>query len=140
MNYFKIALCTLFLSLGFSTPSFAEIVVIINPNNNNEINADIIRKIFLKKINTFSDGVEAKPFDLLDEARQIEFTKKALRKTSSSLHSYWSRMIFSAKGYPPKALSAAEMKRVVASNISAIGYIDSKDVDDSVKVLATQGL
>lgn len=136
MSYFKIIFCTLFLSLGFSKFSFAEVVVIVNPDNHIVIDAKKIRSIFLGKIKTFSNGEEVKPLDLLDgEAGKSEFIQKVLRKTSSSLNSHWSRMIFSSKGRPPIELSTVKMKEAVASNKNAIGYIDSKDIDDSVKIL-----
>ena len=48
----------------------------------------------------------------------------------------WAQNIFAGKGLPPKvATPGAEMKRLVATNRNAIGYIRASEVDDTVKVL-----
>jgi ABC-type phosphate transport system substrate-binding protein len=46
--------------------------------------------------------------------------------------------VFSGKATPPKELgSAAEVKKFVAANPDAIGYIEKSAVDGSVKVVLT---
>ena len=137
-NYLTIILCAILLSLGYSVSSHAEIAVIVNNDNNNSLDLKNIRKIFLGKTKAFPDGTEAKPLDQPeDSAIKSEFTSKVLRKTAASLNSYWSRMLFSSKGRPPRAMSADNVKKTIASNKNAIGYIDSKDIDSTVKVLLT---
>jgi hypothetical protein len=47
-------------------------------------------------------------------------------------------IVFAAKGKPPKQYkSSAEVKKAVADNPNAIGYIEKSAVDDTVKVIAT---
>ena len=48
----------------------------------------------------------------------------------------WGSLAFSAKATPPEELgSTAEVKKFVAANPDAIGYIEKSAVDGSVKVV-----
>jgi len=127
-----------FVALGLALPALADIAVIVHADNPVKLNAKEIRSIYLAKINEFSNGDRVRPIDVNnnDEVRGA-FTKKILRKSPSSLNSYWSRMIFSAKGTPPQTLSMAAAKAKVANDKSAIAYIDAALVDDSVRVVHT---
>lgn len=49
---------------------------------------------------------------------------------------HWSKIIFTGRGTPPTALpDSMAVKRRVAEDPHAIGYIDQSQVDDSVRVL-----
>lgn len=116
----------------------AKIAVIINPANSFDLEAVEIRKLFLKKTKTLPNGLEAIPVDLPDNnPNKALFSKLVLRKSEASLNSYWSRMLFSSKGQPPKKMNPEEIKAFVANNKQAIAYIDTQDVDNSVKVILT---
>lgn len=116
----------------------AEVAVIVNNSNANATmsNSDISR-IFLGKSSKFPDGSAASPLDQSNgsSVRQ-EFNDKVLGKSESQLKSYWSRLIFTSKGSPPKQLGDdAAVKAAVAADANAIGFIDSASVDGSVKVV-----
>lgn len=136
MKHSKLILC-LILSLA-TMPSFAKIAVIVHPSNTAQLNANEVRQIFLGKTRTFPNGSKVQPFDTKDEsATKKIFTEQVLHKNLSSLNSYWSRMLFSSKGKPPKTLNEEKIKAMVASNKNAIAYIQAGAVDNSVKVLFT---
>jgi hypothetical protein len=45
-------------------------------------------------------------------------------------------MVFTGRGRPPQQVrDSAAMKELLAANPGAIGYIDTRDVDESVRVL-----
>ena len=136
MKGIKFSVLALLIGLLGTLPAFADISVIVNPNNNIELSAKEVRAIYLAKTNAFPSGDKVQPLDINnnDEIKN-KFSKDVLRKSPSSLNSYWSRMIFSAKGTPPQSLSMAAVKVKVANDKSAIGYIDSSMVDDSVRVV-----
>ena len=115
----------------------AAVAVIVHPDNDVDISLSEIRSIFLAKSTFYPDGSEPIVYQLnADDASSAVFNKKALKKSNSSLNSYWARMLFSSQGKPPKELtSSLDMKRIVAQNKSAIGYIDASEVDSSVRVL-----
>jgi hypothetical protein len=50
----------------------------------------------------------------------------------------WSRLTFTGQGRPPKELAdAVAVKKAVAADPRAIGYIDKADLDASVTVVLT---
>jgi ABC-type phosphate transport system substrate-binding protein len=135
---------TLYKSIFFlllsvtSVLSSAEVAVIISSANSNaSIASGDITKIFLGKSKKFPDGSQAVPIDQDDgtPARDA-FNEKVLGKSDSQLKSYWSRLIFTGKGTPPKQSgSDADVKALIAKNPNMIGYIDASAVDGSVKVV-----
>ncbi len=133
----KILLATI-LTFSVQSLSWAEVAVIVHPSNTATISPEDIDRIFLGKKNTFSDNNKATPFYLAQgHAAYDEFNKKALGKSSSQIKAYWSKLIFTGKGTPPDAIG--DVKAViakVASDPSAIAYIDATQVTDEVKVVA----
>ena len=117
--------------------SQAEIAVIVNKNNSVTINAEEIKGIFLGKINTFPNGIEAIP--LVQKAKTPianEFTKKVLKKTNSQVQAYWSKLVFTGQGTSPKELSNnKKVISIVSSNLNTIGYINAKYIPDNVRVI-----
>ena len=137
MNTFYKSIFFLLVSCA-SMLSSAEVAVIISSaNGNTSIAAGDVTKIFLGKTKKFPDGSQAVPIDQDDgtPARDA-FNEKVLGKSASQLKSYWSRLIFTGKGTPPKQSgSDADVKALIASNPNMIGYIDASAVDGSVKVV-----
>ncbi len=71
-------------------------------------------------------------------AAREAFNDKVLGKSSSQLKAYWSRLIFTGKGTPPKESgSDADVVSLVAKNPNLVGYVDAAAVDGSVKVVYT---
>jgi ABC-type phosphate transport system substrate-binding protein len=64
------------------------------------------------------------------------FYQKATGHDLSQVKATWSRLIFTGKALPPKEVSdAAAVKKAVAADPKAIGYIEKSEVDSSVKVV-----
>ena len=119
--------------------ALADVAVIVNPNNSDALDKDSISRIFLNKAKAFPSGIKAEPV-ALDEGQSAtdEFNSKVLNKTAAQLTAFWSKLVFTGKGQPPKALASdAEVISAVAANPGAIGYVDAAAVNDSVRVVAT---
>ena len=117
---------------------FAQVAVVVNPKSPlATMTADQVSGIFLGKSNTLPSGGTAMPTDLPDSAPAHElFYTKVTGKSSAQVKAAWSRLVFSGKATPPKELaSSADVKKFVASNPDAIGYIEKAAVDSSVKVV-----
>ncbi|OUS40653.1 hypothetical protein A9R00_04965 [Oleispira antarctica] len=131
----------MFISLLVLAPvAKAEVAVIVSIENKNSytsIDKDLIERIFLSKVKNFPDGSVVKPLNLKQgHYLRDEFNSGFLSKTESQLSRYWSRLRFSGKAeLPQEARTVEEVKALVANNPSLIGYIDSMDVDDSIKVV-----
>lgn len=131
---------TLLLSCSIMFPgsAFAEYAVIVSASNGNaSMSSDDISRIFLGKTSKFPNGSKAKPLDQSeDNPARESFNNAVLGKDSSQLKAYWSRLIFTGKGTPPKeAGDDTAVKSQVAGDTSAIGYVDASVVDDSVTVV-----
>jgi len=95
-----------------------------------------IEEIFLGKVTRFPDGSSAVPLDLIEGSPERDEFYAKLGKSPAQLKAYWSKIIFTGRGQPPKAVATGiEMKARLAADPAAIGYIDAKLVDDSVRVL-----
>lgn len=119
--------------------AFADVAVIVHPSNGDTLDKDSISRLFLNKAKAFPNGTQAEPIALAEsQPATNEFNAKVLNKSAAQLTAFWSKLVFTGKGQPPKALASdADVVSAVASNINAIGYIDAGAVNDSVRVVAT---
>lgn len=125
------------LLLAFSATATAEIAVIVNPANGNDLSDKQISRAFLGKLKSFADGQSIKAVNAKSaNPTRAEFEKNVLSKSSAQVKAYWSKQLFTGKGTPPDELASdAEILSFVASTPNAIGYIDASKLDGSVKVI-----
>jgi ABC-type phosphate transport system substrate-binding protein len=105
-------------------------VVVSTKSATASMTAEQVSNIFL--------GKTPAPSADLPESNPVrdQFYTKATGKTAAQVKAVWARLIFSGKATPPKELtSAAEVKKFVAANPDAIGYVEKSAVDSSVKVV-----
>ena len=123
--------------LGLSFSAQAQVAVIVNPKSSTaSLSAEQVASLFLGKTGSLPGGI-AQPTDLPESSPlRDQFYSKAAGKSSSQVKAIWARLAFSGKATPPKELaSAAEVKKFIAANADAIGYIEKSAVDDSVKAV-----
>ncbi|WP_434928324.1 phosphate ABC transporter substrate-binding protein [Shewanella sp. HL-SH8] len=130
-------LCSILLSL-ISLQASAAIAVIVHPSNADSIDQKYIENIYLGKVKSFPSGEQVVPINMdASQAAKETFDSAVLSKSASQLKAYWSKKMFTGKGTPPKEVSSTEdMIKLISSNPSMIGYIDSGSVNDTVKVVA----
>lgn len=120
----------------------AEVVVIVSARSSvTSLSAEQTAKIFLGKTTTFPNDGAAFPVDQVEgsEVRK-EFYEKVVHKTPTQLSAYWARVIFTGNGQPPVELEGnITVRSVIAKNKNAIGYIDKRYVNKSVRVVLTIG-
>ena len=125
--------------IGISYSAQAAVDVVVHPSNANAIDAGAIKKIFTGKSKSFADGSKALPITQSDGSSATdEFNQKVLNKSSSQLKAYWSKLVFTGKGIPPKDVASdADVLKLISTNPNMIGYVDVGSVNNSVKVVAT---
>lgn len=133
-KYIKSAACG---AIIFSSMSFADVAIIVNPANNSTFSDSDISRLFLGKLKSFSSGDKAVAINLkLGNSTRDEFESKVLGKSSSQVKAYWSKQVFSGKGKPlPEMVSDTDVMTMVAADSNVVAYIDAANVDDSVKVV-----
>jgi ABC-type phosphate transport system substrate-binding protein len=122
-----IALSQLLIGAAYAD---SDIVVIVNPAAAN-LTKEQVSDLFLGKIKIY------KPLDLPNSAAlKAEFYQKVSGHDLSQVKATWSRLLFTGQAQPPKELpDAAAVKKAVAADPKAVGYISKADVDASVKVI-----
>ena len=125
-------------SLFFSSFAFSGVSVIVNSANSSALGESEVSRIFLGKMKFFPAGGSAMPVNLPEGSNaRNEFEKKVLNKSSSQVKAYWSKLVFTGKGTPPKVVgSDTEMIKMVQSNPAVIGYISDATAADGVTVVA----
>lgn len=117
--------------------AWAEIAVIVHPSNSAAIDQAEITRLFTGRGASFAGGAKATPLNQAEAAAaRADFDSKVLGKSSSQMKAYWSKLVFTGKGTPPKELADdGAVLAAVAADPSAIGYVDASKVDGSVKVV-----
>ena len=125
------------VSLVVSAAAFSGVSVVVHPSNSNEMSKSDITRIFLGKKKSYPDGGEAIPVDQAEgSATRSAFVSTVLKKNGQQIKAYWAQLLFTGKGTPPKEVGGSgDVKKLVSENPALIGYIDSGEVDGSVKVV-----
>jgi ABC-type phosphate transport system substrate-binding protein len=119
---------------SFALPASAETVVIVSQKNPaTRMFSEQASQFFLGKSTLFT------PIDQAEgSAIRADFYRKVADKDAAQVKALWSKLVFTGKGTPPKEHAGnAEVKKAVAADPKAIGYIDKSAVDDTVKVILT---
>ncbi|GJI89853.1 phosphate ABC transporter substrate-binding protein [Duganella hordei] len=116
----------------------AELVVIVSARNPlSVLRPEQVVDIFLAQTGRFPGGDEAVALDLpLGSPLRDEFYSRVAARSPALMKAYWTKMVFTGRGQPPRELaSSAAVRRMVADNPSMIGYIDRSALDASVKAV-----
>ena len=124
------ALGALILAVLLATNARAEdIVVIVNPASA-PLSKEQIADIYLARNNAWTPIDQA-----AGSAIYTEFYKRATGRDAAQVKAIWSKILFTGRGVPPKQLlDSKAVKKAVAANPKAVGYIEKSAVDASVKV------
>jgi ABC-type phosphate transport system substrate-binding protein len=129
------------LSASLPSEARAQIVVIVNPRNPvRDLSLEELRRLYLGRTTTFRQN---QPVILLEQAEiRRAFYRAALGMNEARVKRHWIGIVFSGEtATPPKTIAAAdELKRTVAQNTGAIGFLEQTAADPSVKVLTINGL
>ena len=117
----------------------ADVAIIVHPTNMATMDTAEIAKLYLGRSKSFSDGTAAIPLAQNESSATTPiFNDKVLNKTGSQMKAYWSKLVFTGKGTPPKELlTDQEVIDLVSQNPSMIGYIEKESVTSAVKVVVT---
>ncbi|WP_093553002.1 hypothetical protein [Pseudoduganella namucuonensis] len=120
--------------IAATVPAMAETVVIVSPKNPaTRMFSEQAAQFFLGKSTMFTPVDQAE-----GSAIRNDFYQKVTDKDAAQVKAIWSKLVFTGKATPPREYkSNADVKKAVADDPKAIGYIDKSAVDDTVKVILT---
>jgi ABC-type phosphate transport system substrate-binding protein len=131
-------LATLVLVNTWLTPlsAHAEIAIIVNAGNKEEINLDTVMRIYLGQAAKFASGDEANPVALPDGSRtRGELNLALLKAAPASIKSSWARQQFTGNLKPlPTYNTEDAVLKAVAETPNSIGYVDAAKVRGNVRV------
>ncbi|MCY0389472.1 phosphate ABC transporter substrate-binding protein [Robbsia sp. Bb-Pol-6] len=116
----------------------AELVVVVSEKNPlATLTEDQVADIFLGRTGYFPGGGPATPIDQSDDSpSRAEFYRTTTGKSPAQLKVYWSKLIFTGRGQPPREVGdAAAVKKLLIARPDTIGYIDSGEQDPRLKVI-----
>jgi len=110
--------------------------IIVHPDRHATLSIEEIAQIYLRRKRFWDDGAIIVPLNLPSQAPLRErFSQLVLNQSETRLADYWNRQYFYGI-LPPATLASTEaMRRYVASDPNAIGYVPVSEVDGSVHVI-----
>ncbi len=113
-----------------------DIVVIVHKDNVQAINLNYVQQLYVGAVRGWPDGTQAFVLDQPDGSPGRElFSFSVLQRSPANVRAIWAQNIFTGRGFPPKVAADEQMRRIVAGNRNAIGYIRASEVDASVRVI-----
>lgn len=136
-RYFvKILLSGLLVVIG--NLACADVVVVVSDSSPVlKLSSIQLTDIYLGRLTHLSGGRPIVPIDQAEQATtHSKFYQQYLGRTPAQIRSHWSRLIFTGRGQPPKAVNNdAAMVEVLSRNANAIGYMDSEAVPEGLRVV-----
>lgn len=116
--------------------AWAEVVpVVARTSPITHLSTSQLADIFLVKLRQLPDGQAVTPVDgPAGSPERDAFYQRYLNRTPAQMRAYWSKLLFTGQGFPPReAVSYSALKAILQADPSAIGYLDSSELDDSVR-------
>jgi hypothetical protein len=112
------------------------VAVIVHPQRRAALSVEEITQIYLRRKRFWDDGTVIVPLNLPTAAPlRRQFSRIVLDQAEARLADYWNRQYFYGI-LPPATLASTEaVRRYVASDPNAIGYVPVSEVDGSVRVV-----
>lgn len=128
------------LALGVAAAAAAQgdrrLAVIVHPVRTAELSVDELAQIYLRRKQRWEDGEIIVPLNLASGLpHRAQFSQRVLHQTEARLADYWNRRYFDGVMPPATLASTAAVRRYVASDNRAIGYVPAAEVDASVRVV-----
>jgi len=112
------------------------LAVIVHPDRRAGLTVDELAQIYLRRKRHWDDGETIVPLNLASGTPlRAEFSQRVLRQSEARLADYWNRRYFDGLMPPATLASTAAVRRYVAADPRAIGYVPAAEVDRSVRVI-----
>jgi len=120
------------------TSAIAEerVAVIVHPGREVELNVAETAQIYLRKRRFWSQGEPLIPVNRNADSKVRKlFSRVVFGEQAGRLRTYWNRQYFHGVLPPATLASDQAVRRFVAKEPNAIGYVDAASVDSTVRVV-----
>lgn len=126
----------LLLAASLARAGEAPIAVIVHPSRSETLEPADVARIFLRKQRFWTDDTPIIPLNReAGNGIREAFSRRIFHAASATLAAYWNEQYFLGT-FPPATLTSSEaVKRYVAGEPGAIGYVEMSAVDKSVRVV-----
>lgn len=127
------------LLMLMSTSVSGNVVVVVNKDSLiTSLDNIQVANIFLARTNRFPNGEKTKPIELNKGGTRSHFYKSISGKTPKQLTAYWTTLVFSGKGRPPKGFTDhSEFLKTFTLESGAITYLEQSQITDNMRVVYT---
>jgi hypothetical protein len=132
----KRILTTLLLAL-LPTLAAAELVVVTGtPSPITALTENEVRQLFSGQLRSIN-GQRLQPLDLPARDRnREEFYRKLMGRSPEQMRAYWTRLIFTGQGQPPREVAGpGELITLIGASNDYVGYLPAADLIPGLKVL-----
>lgn len=115
----------------------ADVVVVVAKSSSlTSLDPQSIANIFLARTKRLPNGDKATPVELKQADIRSDFYQLISGKTPIQLKAYWTTLVFTGKGKPPKGLAnSEELEQRLIQTPGTIAYLDADNLTDNMKVL-----
>ena len=124
------------LFICLSTLADDELVVVINRASPvQQLSREAISALYLGNMSANEASLGLKPLDLEDGHVRDNFYRLLLGRSRNQMRAYWSRMVFTGKGKPPRTYTANEVREALQANPELISYLPRSQLDATLRPL-----
>lgn len=131
----KVVVATLLIT--FCTSVFSQIVVVVPTESTvKSLSYLDVANIFLARTNRYPNGEKSIPIELKDNILRKEFYQHISGKTPKQLTAYWTTLVFTGKGRPPKSyVTNNELIHKLKVDPRAMTYLDETHVTNKMRIV-----
>lgn len=123
---------------GIGSLAWAEVVVVASESSPvQSLTSTQLTDIYLGRLTRLPGGRSIEPVDQTEGTEaHSEFYQHYLGRSPAQIRSHWSRLIFTGRGQPPKAVKGdAAMAKTLNRNPNTIGYMNSEALPAGLRVI-----
>ncbi|MEW8535839.1 MAG: hypothetical protein AB2569_09240 [Candidatus Thiodiazotropha endolucinida] len=115
----------------------AEIAVVVPADSPiDSLSKQEVSNLFLSKTNRLADGKKAILIEVRDNRLRDTFYRLISNKTPTQLKFYWTTLIFTGKGKPPRSFPGKqEMIEYMKRHATTISYLESSEITPEMKIV-----
>jgi ABC-type phosphate transport system substrate-binding protein len=115
----------------------AVVVIVSTASPVTEISRLLLTDLYTGRASRFPNGTPAVPVDQRPgSVERAAFSESFLGRSEAQIKAHWAKIIFTGRGRPPAEVSDGQaVRRLVARDARAIGYVDSRLVDSTVRIV-----
>ena len=114
------------------------IVVVVSANSPvQQLSRADISALYLGTLGSNETAHRLRPLDLEDGSARDSFYSYLVNRSRNQLRAYWSRMVFTGKGKPPRAYPPDAIRQALQADPSVIAYLPRSELNDDMRALLT---